>query len=258
MPNAVIQAAEELLGNVSRAQGHKLEPLRLDLQAHVKPATVTVQMGEDEEVLQFFAAASDLLDGDTLRQECILERTLQLGNGTDMPLSIRLLVQPPFSVMLPSQDNAHTASSSPRFHPHRPPGSAERPATLLLQPKRNMRVKVAFHLSASILTYQNRPLEEVPPSVTLLCSEERGGGRMCFEQSLTIQYSNNTAQTVPMAAYLGLPMLHLSCGSVDFGTCYVGQTRVREVYLSNRGSSGSAWTALIGTGTQIQHHRAAP
>ncbi|XP_026871989.2 deleted in lung and esophageal cancer protein 1 isoform X2 [Electrophorus electricus] len=252
------KAAEELLGNVSRAQGHELEPLRLDLQAHVKPATVTVQMGEDEEVLQFFAAASDLLDGDTLRQECILERTLQLGNGTDMPLSIRLLVQPPFSVMLPSQDNAHTASSSPRFHPHRPPGSAERPATLLLQPKRNMRVKVAFHLSASILTYQNRPLEEVPPSVTLLCSEERGGGRMCFEQSLTIQYSNNTAQTVPMAAYLGLPMLHLSCGSVDFGTCYVGQTRVREVYLSNQGSSGSAWTALIDAGEGSDAFRVTP
>ncbi|XP_076868774.1 deleted in lung and esophageal cancer protein 1 isoform X2 [Brachyhypopomus gauderio] len=244
------KAAEEFLGKVSRAEGYELEPLRVDLQAHVKPATLTVLMGDDEEVLQFSAAASDLLDGDTLRQECMFTRTLQLGNSIAMPLSFRLVTQPPFSVLLPGRNPAHP---SPRPRPRGPPATAERPVTLLLLPKHNMRVKVAFHLSPSLLTYQSQPQEEVPP----LCSEGEAS-ILRFEQSLTIQYSNNTLQTVPVAAHLGLPMLHLSCGSIDFGTCYVAQSRVREVSLSNRGSSSSAWTARIDAGVDREVFRVTP
>lgn len=54
-------------------------------------------------------------------------------------------------------------------------------------------------------------------------------------------------QTVSLCAYLALPTLHLSSDIVDFGTCFVGQTNIREVYLYNRGESCSYWTAFQGT-----------
>lgn len=54
-------------------------------------------------------------------------------------------------------------------------------------------------------------------------------------------------QTVSLCANLALPTLHLSSDFVDFGTCYVGQTHIKAVYLYNRGGSCSYWTALTGT-----------
>ncbi|XP_053467700.1 deleted in lung and esophageal cancer protein 1 [Ictalurus furcatus] len=228
-------------GKVARAQGYELEPLRLDMLACVKPAILTVQMEEDEDALEFSAAASDLLDGHTLRQECVTVRTLQLINSTDVPLSFTLITQWPFSVL----QHTHRAGSNSPSHTHRLVGHAERQHTLLLPPKHNKQVRVAFHLSASLLTHQSQPCTEAPPTVTMLCGE-RGERRLRFQQSLTIKYSNNSEQSVALCAHLALPTLHLSSDSMDFGTCYVGQTRVKEVYLSNRGGSRSFWTALLG------------
>lgn len=54
-------------------------------------------------------------------------------------------------------------------------------------------VKVAFHLSAPLLTNQSQTCPEAPPTVTMLCSE-RGERKLRFQQSLTIQYSNNSVQ----------------------------------------------------------------
>ncbi|XP_047664680.1 deleted in lung and esophageal cancer protein 1 [Tachysurus fulvidraco] len=222
-----------LEGKVTRAQGYELEPLRLDMLAYVKPAILTVQMEEDEDALEFSAAASDLLDGHTLRQERVTVRTLQLINSTDIPLSFTLSTQWPFSIL---QYTHQGSSNSP--HTHSLAGHTERQHSL--PPKHNMQVKVAFHLSASLLT-----CSEAPPSITLVCGD-RGERRLRIQQSLLIQYRNNSVQSVALGAHLALPTLHLSSDSVDFGTCYVGQTRVKEVSLSNRGGSSSFWTSLLG------------
>ncbi|XP_062841946.1 deleted in lung and esophageal cancer protein 1 isoform X2 [Trichomycterus rosablanca] len=231
----------DLQGNVWRAQGYELEPLRLDLLAHVKPATLTVQLDEDEDILEFQTNASDLIDNHTLKQESLTVRTLQLINNTDVPLSFTLNTQQPFSVL---QDTRKIASSESPSHVASRPRPVKSKNTLLLQPKRNLQVKVAFHLSASLLTCQNQPGEESPPSTILICSE-KGERRLRFEQSLSIQYSNGSVQTVPLCAHLALSTLQLSCNTLDFGTCYVGQTRVQEVHLSNCGGSSSFWTAII-------------
>ncbi|XP_060755864.1 deleted in lung and esophageal cancer protein 1 [Neoarius graeffei] len=236
-----LKVAPSLVGKVVRPQGYELEPLRLDMLACVEPAILTVQMEENEGSLEFSAAASDLFDGHTLRQECVTVRTLQLINSTQIPLSFTLNTQRPFSVL----QRTHQAGSNSPSHTHRLVGHAERQHTLLLPPKHNMQVKVAFHLSASLLSYQSQPCTEAPPTVTLLCSD-KGERRLRFQQSLTIQYSNNSVQSVALCALLALPTLHLSCDIVDFGTCYVGQTRVKEVYLSNRSVSSSFWTTLLG------------
>ncbi|XP_026105876.1 deleted in lung and esophageal cancer protein 1-like isoform X2 [Carassius auratus] len=232
-------------GKVERAQGYELEPLRLDMQATVKPAILSVQMADDTDVLEFTAAASDTLDAASRTQESRITRTFQLKNNTDMALSFRLSTHPPFSVLLPRQ-SLNLISSSPS-HRHTAglsvPGDEQ--ASLLLQPKQILQVKVAFHNSASLLTCLNEPCEESDdlPSATLRCNDA-GERTLQFQQSLTIQYSNNSVQTVSLYANLALPTLHLSSSTVDFGTCFVGQTTVKEVYLYNRGGSCSFWTTL--------------
>ncbi|XP_043082399.1 deleted in lung and esophageal cancer protein 1 isoform X2 [Puntigrus tetrazona] len=233
-------------GKVDRAQGYELEPLRLDMQANVKPAILSVQMAEDTDVLEFTAAASDTLDtASHTQKESRITRTFQLKNNTDMALSFRLSTLPPFSVLLPRQSLKLISSSPSHRHTTGLSGPGDDQTSLLLQPKQIMQVKVAFHNSASFLTFLNEPCEdtEAQPSATLLCNDA-GERTLQFQQSLTIQYSNNSVQTVSLYANLALPTLHLSSPTVDFGTCFVGQTTVKEVYLYNRGGSCSFWTAL--------------
>ncbi|KAK9953364.1 hypothetical protein ABG768_017362 [Culter alburnus] len=233
-------------GKVERTQGYELQPLRLDMQANVKPAILSVQMAEDSEVLEFTAAASDTLEGTSHTQkESMISRTFQLKNNTDMALSLRLSTPPPFSVLRPRQTHKLIGSSPSHRHTQGLSGPGDEQTSLLLQPKHIMQVKVAFHNSASLLTCLNESCEESDAqlSATLLCSDV-GERTLQFQQSLTIQYSNNSVQTVSLRAHLALPTLHLSSATVDFGTCYVGQTTIKEVYLYNRGGSCSYWTAL--------------
>ncbi|XP_071270154.1 deleted in lung and esophageal cancer protein 1 [Salvelinus alpinus] len=235
-------------GKVQRAQGQDLEPLRLDLQASVRPAVLSVQMEEEEECLEFCAVASDLIQGEPhnemVQRKCSITRTFQLKNSTEMPLSFRLSTQPPFSVLQPQpRGGVGTAGCSSHSLP-----SGEN-QLLLLQPRHNTQVKVAFHSSLSMLAYLRQPAEEVPPIVSLVTNES-GERKLRFLQTLSVHYNNNSLQTVPLCAHLSLPTVSLSCDSLDFGTCYVGQTLVKEVHLSNRGGSSSYWRILIDSGEE--------
>ncbi|KAJ8279540.1 hypothetical protein COCON_G00066060 [Conger conger] len=227
-------------GKVERVQGFELEPLRLDLQASVKQALLSVQMEEEEEALEFHAIASDLIQhkwrepSKEVVRESILTRSLQLKNTTEMRLSFRLHTQPPFSVLLP-QYRADTGSTDRH---------AEECQSLILRPQHNLQVKVGFHNSLSLLTYQSLPEEQLPPNVQLVRSDS-GERRLQFKESLVIEYNNNSVQMVPLCAHLSMPTLYLSETNLDFGTCYVGQTRVKEVFLCNQGGSCSYWTATL-------------
>ncbi|XP_069329543.1 deleted in lung and esophageal cancer protein 1-like [Eulemur rufifrons] len=53
-------------------------------------------------------------------------------------------------------------------------------------------------------------------------------------------------QVVPLRAIVAVPELQLSTSWVDFGTCFVNQERVREVYLMNLSGCRSYWTVLMG------------
>ncbi|XP_056306524.1 deleted in lung and esophageal cancer protein 1 [Danio aesculapii] len=230
---------------VERVQGYELQPLRLDMQANVKPAILSVQMAEDTEVLEFSAAASDTLDGASQTKESRITRTFRLKNDTDMALSFKLSTNPPFSVLQPRQSLKLISSSPAQRHTQGLSGPGDEITSLLLQPKNFMQVKVAFHNSTSLLACVNGACEESDSqlSASLLCSDD-GGRTLQFQENLTIQYSNNSTQTVSLCARLALPTLHLSSATVDFGTCYVGQTTVKEIYLHNRGGSCSYWTTL--------------
>lgn len=51
---------------------------------------------------------------------------------------------------------------------------------------------------------------------------------------------------VPLRATVVVPELQLSTSWVDFGTCFVNQERVREIYLMNLSGCRSYWTVLMG------------
>lgn len=147
-----------------------------------------------------------------------------------MVLSFRLSTHPPFSVLLPRQSLKLISSSPSHRHTTGLSGPGDEQTSLLLQPKQimqvilgffcfvpvgisaksvlffnltqkgfnnhfNLQVKVAFHNSASLLTCLNEPCEESDsqPSATLLCNDA-GERTLQFQQSLTIQYSNNSLQ----------------------------------------------------------------
>ncbi|XP_068199830.1 deleted in lung and esophageal cancer protein 1 [Antennarius striatus] len=223
-------------GKVGRTQGLDLEPVRIDLLAVVKPATLFVQMEDGEEVLEFRASAGDLLEGDSERlsvREFKIMQTLQLKNTLEMPLHFRLGTQLPFSVLKP-QPRARTSSSS-----NPPTGEGQ---SLVLHPQRSIQVTVAFHCSMSLLDHA---AEQVPSGVRLI--HDAGGRRkMRFQQNLLIHYSNNSLQTVSLQADLYLPTIHLSTDNIHFGFCYVGQTQTREITLCSEGAH-TYWKSLIDT-----------
>ncbi|XP_069559633.1 deleted in lung and esophageal cancer protein 1 [Brachyistius frenatus] len=231
------EMAARVPGKVVRAQGLDLEPVRMNLLATVKPAVLSVQMEEDDGVLEFRALAGDLLRAESDKELVVGEfdttRTFQLTNTSEMPLNFTLETQPPFIVLNP-QPRARSRTSSNLSTGDKQP--------LELQPQLSMQVKVAFHCSLPLLDHVYRTDEELPPGVMLI---HRAGGhkKLRFQQSLLVHYSNNSLQTVPLQAHLDLCTLQLSADSVDFGFCFVGKTQTREIILHSRGSH-TYWKSL--------------
>ncbi|KAB0392785.1 hypothetical protein E2I00_006301, partial [Balaenoptera physalus] len=180
--------------------------------------------------------------------------TAQLINTTEIPHYFRLLVSRPFSVSQDGVSRSHRAPS-PSWKQECKEGTAAAGKQLVLYPQENMlgrtpitrttsgkplrtgalhaqecpdlSVNVSFSLSLELLSYQKLPADQMLPGVDIQQSAS-GEKQMVFTQNLLLEYSNQTTQ--------------LSTSWVDFGTCFVNQGRVREVYLMNLSSSRSYWT----------------
>uniref|UniRef100_UPI00398F6025 deleted in lung and esophageal cancer protein 1 isoform X2 n=1 Tax=Pristiophorus japonicus TaxID=55135 RepID=UPI00398F6025 len=212
-------------GKVRRAQGFDTEPLRLDFEAVVKPALLTVEMDDDDENLVFYAAASDLIpDGLTgeIQREVLTTRGLKLTNPTETSLYFQFFLQRPFCLLNVDPKDSVKSSNSDR---------EDNTETLVLHPQQHMHVTLAFCTSLELLRIQEKRWKR-----------ER---KQEFKQDLVIEYNNKTTQLIPLHAYFMLPVLELSAASVNFGTCLVGQTRIKEIFLLNRTGSKSYWTAVM-------------
>ncbi|XP_053323585.1 deleted in lung and esophageal cancer protein 1 [Spea bombifrons] len=234
------KSALEVPGKVRRPHGYGLEPIRMELRAFVMPALLTVEIedDDDEDGLVFYSAASDLIPESRTPQiltESVTIRNLKLVNVTQTPIFFRLLLNKPFAVTAIDPNNSMKTSQSER---------EEQLGQMVLHPQQNVRVKVSFCSTLELLMYQKLPADQLPLGVRLLESEN-GEKKLSFSEQLVIEYSNKSVQLVPLRAFLALPVLESSCRSVDFGTCFVGQTRTRDVYLLNKSASKSFWTALI-------------
>ncbi|XP_010980368.3 deleted in lung and esophageal cancer protein 1 isoform X2 [Camelus dromedarius] len=240
------EVERELPGRRRRLQDFAVGPMRLDLHSYVRPAQLSVELDYCGS-MAFRHQASDLIPEQPcsgVLSELVTTHHLKLTNTTDIPHYFRLLVSKPFSV---SQDGASRS--------RRPPGPGwkqeceeETEAAgpqLVLFPQENMLVNVSFSLSLELLSYQKLPADQMLPGVAIQQSAS-GEKEMVFTQNLLLEYSNQTTQVVPLRAIVAVPELQLSTSWVDFGTCFVNQARVREVYLMNLSGCRSYWTVLTG------------
>uniref|UniRef100_A0A8C3SZP0 DLEC1 cilia and flagella associated protein n=1 Tax=Chelydra serpentina TaxID=8475 RepID=A0A8C3SZP0_CHESE len=229
--------AQEIPGKVTRSYGYGVAPLRMDLQAFIKPALLTVEMDHDGGMV-FHSMASDLIPNQPLSgvlTDSVITHNLKLTNSTEAPLHFRILLSVPFAVSSIDPNRSLKTSHSDR---------EEQGKQLLLHPQQNMLVKVSFHTTLELLTYQNLPADQLLSGIKVL-QFENGDRKVEFSQNLVIEYSNETTQLVPVTAYLTVPLLELSCETVDFETCFVDQTRTEDVFVLNRSKCRCYWTALL-------------
>uniref|UniRef100_H3B754 DLEC1 cilia and flagella associated protein n=1 Tax=Latimeria chalumnae TaxID=7897 RepID=H3B754_LATCH len=236
------KVALKIPGKLERSQGFQVEPLRLDLQAFVKPAVLTVEIMNEDEQMAFYSAASDLIP-----KFSDFQASIQL----DTHICLRYINR--LEVIYNLKGHCHLSLFYRQLGvTGRSKGLNQSKEVTLLKGKENfkkpkcytIRVKVGFHTSLELLLYQNLPSDQLPPGVLLVYCKN-GEKRLEFTQQLVIEYSNKATQLVPLSAFLTVPFLELSCEAVDFGTCFVGQTRMKEVSLINKSGSNSYWAAVI-------------
>ncbi|XP_034257522.1 deleted in lung and esophageal cancer protein 1 isoform X2 [Pantherophis guttatus] len=222
-------------GKVTREDGHSLAPLRLDLQAFVKPALLTVET-DHEKGLVFHAAASSLIpvNKDVLTYSATT-LNVKLTNNTETPLAFNLILSTPFSIS--SVDPAKSLKTS---QSEREEGGAH----LLLYTLENMLVKVSFLTTLELLTYQHLP-EDLQPTGLQVIQEDSGEKILEFKQDLIVEYSNKATQVLPLTAYLTIPVLELACETINFKTCLVNQTRSEGALLMNRSGCRSYWAVFL-------------
>ncbi|XP_044945061.1 deleted in lung and esophageal cancer protein 1 isoform X11 [Mustela putorius furo] len=238
------EVERELLGRRRRLQDFAAGPRKLDLCSYVRPAQLSMELDYGGGV-EFWHQASDLIPEQPctgVLSELVTTHHVKLSNTTEIPQYFRLLVSRPFSV---SQEGA----SRSRRAPGQARGGEEEQATaskqLVLYPQENMLVNVSFSLSLELLSYQKLPADQMLPGVDI---QQRASGEkeMVFTQNLLLEYANQTTQVVPLRATVAVPELQLSTSWVDFGTCFVNQGQVQEVYLMNLSGCRSYWAVLMG------------
>ncbi|XP_069715340.1 deleted in lung and esophageal cancer protein 1 [Phaenicophaeus curvirostris] len=231
--------AQMVPDKVHRRHGYDAPPLRVDLQAFIRHALLEIDTHHDGGMV-FYSMASDLLPDAHLSRvltDSVMTQSLKLINCTKVPLYFRLLLSTPFSVS--STDPKKSTKTS-----HSKKEEKEQQPQLVLYPQQNILVKVSFHTTPELLTYQHLSDTQLLPGLQVLQCEN-GERKLKFNQNLVIEHSNNTTQLVPVTAYLTVPVLELSCDTVDFKTCFVAQTKTEHVFLYNRSGCRSYWTALL-------------
>ncbi|XP_058513175.1 deleted in lung and esophageal cancer protein 1 [Ochotona princeps] len=229
------EVEREIPGRRRRLQDFAVGPLRLELQGHVRPAQLTLEL-DDSGSIEFRCQASDLIPkqpSSGVLSELVLTRHLKLNNTTEIPHYFRLLVSRPFSIC---QDGAGWSHEEETISVSK---------QLVLQPQENMLVHLCFSLSLELLSYQRLPADQMLPGVDIVRSAS-GEREMVFTQSLRLEYGKQTAQEVPLRAMVAVPELQLSSSWLDFGTCFVGQQHTREVNLMNLSGCRSYWAVLMG------------
>ncbi|XP_063468166.1 deleted in lung and esophageal cancer protein 1 isoform X4 [Symphalangus syndactylus] len=268
----------EIPGKRHRLQDFAVGPLKLDLHSYVRPAQLSVELDYSGS-MEFQCQASDLIPEQPcsgVLSKLVTTHHLKLTNTTEIPHYFRLVVSRPFSVSQDGVSRDHRAPG-PGQKQECEEETASADKQLVLRAQENMLVNVSFSLSLELLSYQKLPADHTLPGVDIRQSAS-GEREMVFTQNLLLEYTNQTTQehqrlgsagfsvsqrpwlrahpewtrlpglpqVVPLRAVVAVPELQLSTSWVDFGTCFVNQQQVREVYLMNLSGCRSYWTMLMG------------
>ncbi|XP_071803084.1 deleted in lung and esophageal cancer protein 1-like [Asterias amurensis] len=230
------EGAREVVGKVTRSQGHEMIPLRLDFTAYLKPALLTVETVDDEG-MRYHTAASDLLHPDDparFASPFFKGQAANLTNATQTPLAFRLVTPDPF-VLLSTEPGSGKGRT--------PLAAVSRGDQLIgLPPQKNLQMKVAFQLCVELLElslFKLRIGEEHNGFSLTQHEEER---RLIIRKDLEIHYSNSAVQKLPLYAMIIIPSIKVTPSQLDFGTCLVSQQRQLEVIINNPTGSASRWT----------------
>ncbi|XP_063421465.1 deleted in lung and esophageal cancer protein 1-like isoform X2 [Mytilus trossulus] len=210
---------------VTRKQGFEVNPLHLDMAAHLKPALLSMEC-MDEEGMRYRSAMSDLMldsQGNT-HSESFRVMGAILSNHTESPLAFRLISKPPFLLvdLDPSTNREElTKAYVTEFQ--------------TLKPQHNLPVKIAFQTTTDLLKYLN---DSDHDNIAL---REQDGKKIDIKDDLVVEFNNGTTQKLPLYATLSVPQMELSKESLDFGVCLVGQRRELQLTISNKTASHCHW-----------------
>jgi hypothetical protein len=120
--------------------------------------------------------------------------------------------------------------------------------TLTSQSKVN--VQCQFHLSQDLidrfhsinLNKNQSFLSKIDQTITI-----DHGRKIHWREELAIKFKQNEMeQIIPIDIRLYFPILTVNSTRIDFGTCFLEQTRQRELILKNLTCSSSAWSIRKG------------
>lgn len=125
--------------------------------------------------------------------------------------------------------------------------------TLTSQTKVN--IECLFHLSPDFIERfrtHNLSKNESFSSKIEETTTMQHGRRIHWREQLAIKFKQNEMeQIVPIDIRLYFPILTVNCDRIDFGTCFLEQTRQKEFILKNPTSSSSAWSIRKGNLTTV-------
>ena len=111
-------------------------------------------------------------------------------------------------------------------------------------------IQCHFHLSPIIidrfrktnLSQNESLLTKIEEKITI-----EHGRRIYWREQLAIKFKQNEIeQIVPINIRLYYPILTVNCDRIDFGQCFVEQTRQKEFILKNLTCSSAAWSIRKG------------
>jgi hypothetical protein len=113
-----------------------------------------------------------------------------------------------------------------------------------LIPQSKVNIQCNFHLSQDIIDRFNTKNLNTNQS---LSSTIEHGRRVHWREQLDVKFKQNEMeQIIPIDIRLYFPILTVTCDKIDFGTCFLNQTRQKEFIIKNLTCSSSAWSIRKG------------
>lgn len=237
---SVVKSIDKCNGNIMhRKDAYYVSPLRLEMTASLRYASLDFQLDSDEEDtsedcdIEFQSSLGDLLQDGELCGDHSLQRNFTLKNTSEMALEFNASINEPFFMVNKSINNK--TGESKIF----------KTARNNLIPQDNIRIKIGFSLSKHTL----RVLDDLKLGKTVrgaqICSMPNKAEALVFNDVVAINYMNHTQQTIRVKSLVNLPKLQLSAREMNFGTCFVNQMESKEVKIYNSGKSSSTWSTEI-------------
>ena len=102
-----------------------------------------------------------------------------------------------------------------------------------------------LHLNQQLID-RFQPSSSLPEHIQQTMTVEHGR-RVQWQERVTVKFQqNSTEQIIPINIRLYYPVLTVNCKRIDFGTCFLDQTRQRQFVLKNSTCSSSAWSIRKG------------